>query len=110
MLTPEEEKKKREIFDAMAPRRQQRILKKGYDTWDPFQMPKDPLAQMRRDREGKQHALELFQRYLAETALPEESTEYLKGVMEMSEGVVGGGDRFRGMYAFACWYEKKGKE
>ncbi len=41
-MTSEEEKKKKEVFEGMSPRRQQRILKKGYDKWDPFLAPKEP--------------------------------------------------------------------
>lgn len=110
MLTPEEDRKKREIFDAMSPRRQERILKKGYDTWDPFQIPKEPPALLRKEQKEKQQALQLFREYLAAGSPSGKSTEYLTGIMEMCEGLVGGSDRFRGMYDLACWYEKRGEE
>ncbi len=42
-LTPEEEQRKKAIFDGMSPRLQSRILKKGYDIWDPFMEPNDPI-------------------------------------------------------------------
>ncbi|MBU4258896.1 MAG: hypothetical protein L6263_08095, partial [Desulfobacteraceae bacterium] len=45
----EEEKRKRAIFDNMSPRNQKYILKKGYDKWDPFQEPKDPID-IRKDK------------------------------------------------------------
>ena len=36
--------KKKAVFDAMSPRRQKHILNKvGYDNWDPFEKPKDPI-------------------------------------------------------------------
>ena len=41
-MTSEEEKKKKELFEGMSPRSQKRILKKGYDKWDPFLAPKEP--------------------------------------------------------------------
>jgi len=110
MLTPEEEKKKRELFEAMAPRRQQRILKKGYDRWDPFQMPKEPPVLMQKERDKKWKALELLTRYVADSTVGGASEEYLRGAKEMSEGIASGDDRYRGMLDFACWYEKKGKE
>ena len=109
MLTPEEENKKREIFDAMAPRRQQRIMKKGYDNWDPFQMPKEPPAQIKKEREDKKQALDLFLQYLEDNEEHSGNDELLRGAREMSEGLVGDTDKYRGMYDFACWYEKKGK-
>ena len=47
---PEEiEKLKRAIFDRMAPRRQKQVLKRGYEKWDPFIKPKDPID-IRRDQ------------------------------------------------------------
>ncbi len=43
-FSPEEaEKRKRAVFESMSPRRQKHILKKGYDQWDPFEEPKDPI-------------------------------------------------------------------
>jgi len=49
-FSPEEaEKRKRAVFDNMSPRRQKHILKKGYDKWDPFEEPKDPID-IRKDK------------------------------------------------------------
>ena len=42
------EKRKRAIFDNMSARGQRRILKMGFDKWDPFQDPKDPI-EIRKD-------------------------------------------------------------
>jgi hypothetical protein len=42
MSAAEREQKKREIFAGMSPRRQRRILEKGYERWDPFLAPKEP--------------------------------------------------------------------
>jgi len=41
-MSAEREQRKREIFTAMSPRRQRRILEKGYERWDPFLEPKEP--------------------------------------------------------------------
>ena len=49
-FSPEEaEKRKRAVFDSMSPRRQKHILKKGYEQWDPFEEPKDPID-IRKDK------------------------------------------------------------
>ena len=49
-FSPEEvEQRKKAVFDAMSPRLQKHILKKGYQKWDPFQEPKDPI-EIRRDK------------------------------------------------------------
>ncbi len=38
----EYEIRKKAIFDTMSKRGQERILKMGYENWEPFQEPKDP--------------------------------------------------------------------
>lgn len=110
MLTPEEQKKKREIFDAMSPRRQHRILQKGYENWNPFERPKEPPVQMKAEHENRQRALQLFQQFFAETGRDVRNTEYVRGVMMICEDMARGSDQSRGIYEFCCWYKQKGKE
>ena len=62
-FSPEEaEKRKRAVFESMSPRRQKHILKKGYEKWDPFAEPKDPID-IRKDKTKLNH----FNRELEET-------------------------------------------
>lgn len=42
-LTEEQELLKREIYERMNPRRRKFIDRIGYDEWDPFQKPNDPM-------------------------------------------------------------------
>lgn len=110
-LTPEEEKRKRELFEAMSPKSQRRILKKGYDQWDPFMMPKEPLAyKLKQEARGEKVSLDsghdLYERFFAERRISHYSAEYVKGVLEMAEGVFRGQDRYQGMYDFSRWYER----
>ena len=42
-LTADEERQKREIYEKMNPRRRKFVDRIGYDNWDPFQKPNDPL-------------------------------------------------------------------
>jgi hypothetical protein len=93
-LTPEEEKKKRDLFEAMSPRSQKRILKKGYEEWD---LTLDS-------------GHELHERYFSEHRIPDYSPEYVKGVLEIAQGLFRGQDRYQGMYDFSCWYEKWRKQ
>ena len=110
-LTPEEEKQKKAIFDAMSPRGQKHILKKGYDEWDPFMKPKEPLAyKLRQEAKGEKTSLEsgheLYERFFAERRITDYSAEYVKGVLEISQGLFRDLDSYRGMYDFSRWYEK----
>ena len=45
--------KKKAIFDTMSSRRQKHILNKvGYDNWNPFEEPKDPID-IRKDKTNR---------------------------------------------------------
>ena len=48
-ISEEEKIRKKAIFDSMSLRRQKHILKRGYDVWDPFELPKDPID-IRKDK------------------------------------------------------------
>jgi hypothetical protein len=97
-----EEERKRAIFDAMSPRNQKAIRKRGYDKWDPFQEPKDPID-IRKDK--SQRTTQMLVREFLQTRSGEEySPAYGRGVLEICLGIVNDEDRFRGMYEFSCWY------
>ena len=111
-FSPEEaEKRKRAVFDSMSPRRQKHILKKGYDKWDPFEEPKDPID-IRKDK-TKRTTQMLVRDFLQSRSSDEYSNAYGRGVLEMALGIVNKDDYFRGMYEFSCWYrdllEKEGQ-
>ena len=102
-FSPEEaEKRKRAVFDGMSPRRQKHILKKGYDKWDPFEEPKDPID-IRRDK-SKRTTQMLVREFLQSCSVEEYSNAYGRGVLEMALGIVNEDDYFQGMYEFSCWY------
>jgi hypothetical protein len=98
----EKEKLKKAIFEAMSPRRRKFIEKIGFDKWDPFQEPKDPID-IRRDQ-TKRTTKELVREFLVTKAHEEYSNAYGRGVLEMALGIVNNEDRFMGMYEFASWY------
>jgi len=102
-LTPEEEKRrKKAIFDAMSARSRKRILNKGYEKWDPFLMPKDPIDI--RMAERRETALALIRKFLQTCRHEEYSNAYGQGVWEICMGIIGDDDRYRAMYDFSCWY------
>jgi len=100
----EAELRKRAVFDAMSPRRQKHILKKGYDKWDPFQEPKDPID-IRRDT-SKRTSQMLVREFLQSRSSEEYSNAYGRGVLEMAIGIINDDDRFIGMYEFAIWHQQ----
>jgi hypothetical protein len=107
MPTGEEEKKKREIFEAMLPRRQERILRKGYHEWNPFQGPKEPRERLKEHEDEKERARGLLRSFFQEIPAEGRSDEYVQGVFEMCRGLLRNDTHFQGMYDFCCWYAKK---
>jgi len=94
--------RKQAVFESMSPRRQKHILKKGFDKWDPFQVPKDPID-IRTDK-TKRTAQQLVREFLQMRSGDAQNNSYNRGVLEMAMGLVNEEDRFRGMYDFALWH------
>ena len=101
-LSEEMARRKKAVFDAMSKRRQNHILKKGYDKWDPFQDPKDPID-IRRD-ETRRTIQMLVMDFLKTLPESDYSSAFRGGVFEIAMGMVNKDDRYVGMYAFSCWY------
>jgi hypothetical protein len=100
--------RKKAIFDSMSPRSQKRIMKIGYDRWDPFEEPKDPID-IRRDKTNRT-TQQLVREFLQNCGHDNYSNAYGRGVLEMALGIVNDDDRFIGMYEFASWYQEQLKK
>ena len=95
---------KRVIYERLSPRRKKFIERIGYDKWDPFQEPKDPI-EWRTDvtqRTGQQ----LARKYLQDCGDEQRNSAYTRGVMEVCHGLINNDDRFRGMFEFCLWYQE----
>lgn len=92
--------RKRAIFEKLSPRRRRFIEKIGYDAWDPFQPPMEPVD-LRLDP-TRRTARELVDAFL--TAHPDASDAFAKGAWEMCLGLMTASERHRGMDAFCRWY------
>ena len=88
----------------MSPPRQKSILKRGYDKWDPFQEPKDPID-IRRDA-TKRTTQQLVREFLQSRSEEPYSNAYGRGVIEIALGLINDDDRFIAMYEFSCWYQE----
>jgi hypothetical protein len=100
----EAERRKQAVFDAMSPRRQKHILKKGYEAWDPFQEPKDPID-IRKDRSRRTVHM-LVDEFIVAQGAQDTSSTYRRGVLEIAMGIVNQDERYQGMYEFSCWYRE----
>jgi hypothetical protein len=106
MADPENERdsRKRAILNQMSPRRQKYILNKvGFENWDPFQEPKDPID-IRKDKTHRTSKA-LFREFLHARKLEDYSNAYGEGVLEMCMGLVNEDDKARGMFEFSIWYQ-----
>ncbi len=104
-----EAQRKRMIFDSMSPRRQKQIEKKGYDRWNPFQEPKDPIN-MRMD-ETRRTSKILIQDFFNSTEDDDtRGNEYRRGVFEFCMGIINEDEKYLGMFDFACWYREELKK
>jgi hypothetical protein len=104
-FSPEEAaKRKRVVFENMSPRRQKQILKKGYDQWDPFEEPKDPID-IRKDK-TKRTTQMLVREFLQSRSFENYSNAYGRGVLDIALGIVNDDDYYKGMFEFVCWYRE----
>ncbi len=102
-LTEEQEALKREIYEKMHPRRRKFVDRIGYDNWDPFQKPNDPLD-LRTDvtRRTTQQLVNEFLRYAAKKGAY--GKDYSKGAVECALGVVNRDEKYLGIFDFCNWY------
>ena len=102
-LSPEEEAQKRELFEKIPARRRKFIERIGYENWDPFQKPNDPM-ELRTDV-SQRTTQQLFREFMQ--SRPEErerGNAYSQGALECALGVINRDDKFLGIFDFACWY------
>jgi hypothetical protein len=105
LLTLEVETRKKIIFDQMSPRQQKVVLRKGYERWDPFEEPNDPIDL----RKGKMKATatELAKAFLVTCSQEAYSNQFGQGVWEICLGLVNDDEKVRGMYEFAVWHAQQ---
>lgn len=103
-LSAEEEAQKRSIYAGLSARGKTYVAKIGYDTWDPFQEPKDPLD-IRTDI-TKRTAQQLVRKFLRERGPDGAGNAYGQGVLDCALGIVNKDERITGMMEFCAWYER----
>lgn len=99
------EERKRAVFDSMSPRRQKAVLRRGYEKWDPFIAPSDPID-IRRDRTNRTSQMLIREFLQSRTQDEHDNNAYRKGAFELCLGIINDDERARGMFEFACWYRE----
>jgi len=97
--------RKKAIFDGMAKRGQERILRMGYENWDPFQEPKDPRERMFSSITTQ--ANDILKEFYESQAGFEESVAVHKELFDLCRGLLQGESRARVILEFCDWYKKK---
>lgn len=102
-LTDEQEMLKREIYEKMNPRRRKFVDRIGYEEWDPFQKPNDPLD-IRLDA-TKRTTQQLVREFLQLAAQKGQyGNDYGRGALECALGVVNKDEKYMGIFDFCLWY------
>ena len=103
-LTPEQiEEQKKLMYEGLSPRRRKFVDKIGYENWDPFQKPHDPID-IRLDVTG-QTAQELYANFIR--SLPKPPTpDYSSTIAEFTVVMVQNSERMRPIYDFCLWYSQ----
>ena len=102
-LNEEQEQLKREIYEKMNPRRRKFVDRIGYENWDPFQKPNDPLD-IRLDT-TKRTTQQLVREFLQLAAKKGPySNDYGRGALECALSVVNKDEKYMGIFDFCLWY------
>lgn len=96
------ERKKKEIFESMGKRSQKYIMKIGFENWNPFEEPKDPLD-IRKDV-SKRTINDLIHEFMLTRREEKTSVAFGEGVHEIAMALMARNDKYRGMYEFSLWY------
>lgn len=101
-LSEEQSRFKRILYEQMNPRRRKFIDRIGYDNWDPFQAPKDPLD-IRTD--STQRTLrQLLSEFMAQSGGAKRDKAWQAGAAECALGIIRKDDRYQGIFDFCIWY------
>lgn len=108
MYTPAQvEEQKRAMYEGLSPRRRRFVDRIGYENWDPYQAPFDPID-IRTDVMGMS-THDLLNRYFK--SLPEmPDPDYMQTLSEFMVMLVMNIEKVRPILEFSDWYNARLKE
>lgn len=101
-LSEDEAAHKRALYEKMPLRRRKFIDRIGFDAWDPFAAPKEPMD-IRVDV-SKRTTQELLREFLQSVEKEKHGNDYARGALECALGVVNREEKYRGIFDFCLWY------
>jgi len=101
-LSPEEiAARKQYMYEKMSPRRRKFVDRMGYENWDPFAAPFDPID-IRTDRSGMT-SHQLTQRFIDESG-KSSNQEFIDAVNEFNVMLVMNFEKVRPVFEYCLWY------
>ncbi|WP_462324746.1 hypothetical protein [Desulfoplanes sp.] len=102
ILTPKQEEQKRHMYEHMGRRRRKFIERIGYDAWDPFAEPNDPIDI--RMGPARMTAQQLVSEFMKSKRTMDVGVAYKEGIEAMALGVTKHDEKIKAMYEFSLWY------
>ncbi|MFP5211774.1 MAG: hypothetical protein ACLGPL_00195 [Acidobacteriota bacterium] len=89
----------------MSKRSQERILRIGYENWEPFMEPKDPRERI--FSSASMRATAIVKQFYEFQSDQEESVSMHKELFELCRGLLQGESRSRVIFDFCNWYKQQ---
>ena len=102
LFTPEEEEQKRHFYERMSLRRRRFVDRIGFENWDPFEGPKEPMD-LRTDI-TQRTVQELVRDFMKNAVGRVHGGEYAGGAMDCAVGIVSRQEKYQGVLDFCVWY------
>ena len=102
VFSAEEQEQKRLFYERVSVRRRRFIDRIGYDAWDPFEAPKEPMD-LRTDL-TKRTVQELVREFLRSASREFHGGEYARGATECAQGIIARQEKYQGILDFCVWY------
>lgn len=100
----EEEEQKRLFYERMSPRRRRFVDRIGFENWDPFEAPKEPMD-IRTDISSRT-AQELVREFMRSVSLDMRGGEYARGATDCALGIIARQEKYLGVLDFCVWYHE----
>jgi len=104
VFSPEEEEQKRLFYERMSPRRRRFVDRIGFEKWDPFEAPKEPMD-IRTDV-SQRTVQQLVHEFLRSVSQAPHGGEYARGATECAMGIVARQEKYQGVLDFCVWYHE----
>lgn len=105
VFSSDEEEQKRLFYERMSPRRRRFVDRIGYENWDPFEAPKEPMD-IRTDI-SQRTVQQLVRDFLKSVSQEMHGGEYARGATECALGIVARQEKYQGVLDFCVWYHEQ---